>query len=204
MWVSADLMAAYVWSYSGKAKQAKLEEQLGTCHSGLAEASHTVAQVQKFTQSVMTLPGLQRNEHMTANALAAQIQVDDPKIFSTVARNIFKETNPAEQIGDDELLEQEFPLHSFLQHGFFILKDGQDGAAKHQTKLDRAQKAYKRVTETVRRRKDLTAKSMKTFDKAEASREEILSKRNFVNRIRNKVKKPKKIREHDKMWKQED
>ena len=93
---------------SGKAKQAKIEDQLGTIHSDLAGA-----------------------------------QVDDQQIFSAIARKIAKETNLSEQFDDDQLLQQEFPLTSFLQHGFFLLKDSQEVATKHQNKLNRAQKSYK-------------------------------------------------------------
>ena len=189
---------------SGKAKQAKIEDQLGTIHSDLAGAHHNAAQIQKFTQGLMALPGLQRNETMTANALAAQIQVDDHQIFSAIARKIAKETNLSEQFDDDQLLQQEFPLTSFLQHGFFLLKDSQEVATKHQNKLNRAQKSYKGLTETMKRRKELTLKAMKTYDKAEASKEEKLSKRNFRSRMRNKVKNPRKIREQDRIWKKED
>ena len=179
-----------------------MEDNMGSLCSQIGSNEAVLSQVKPFTAQLLALPELHRGETITAKALAEKVH--DDKLPIKFAGRISKEMNPNAELTEEELCETSFLLADFLKHAFFHQKELQDDTEKKQDKLDTVRTKYQRGKATVDRRKARAEQSLKNRSKAEESREERLSKRNFLNRTRNKIKKYKVERAADDRWTQED
>ena len=192
----------------GLATQEGLEANMASACSEVSDARRAVEEVRNFTQKMLQLPQLHRNESMTAQALGDAIGVPDghqicnEDFYKSLAQKVARDVQPTSGLADNSLmaLETFFPASEFLKQGFFRLKELEEALGKQEAKHLGLQKKYQRVKDKLARRKELTGKVFKTREKAAADKQAKLSKRNFMNRMRNKVRKTKKIREMDDTW----
>lgn len=193
---------------TGQAKKHRLQDGMEGKYTEIAEAQSRIDQVEAFSQKLFLLPELSAMQKISATDLSVKVDVPPDHsfvgadFFKVLAQNVAKDAEL--KAPDEDCMTVEFPATEFAKHVFFMLKEAREKLGKSELTLKRSQAKLEKLRDTEVRRMQRTEKAMKTRMGKLEGKERKLSKRNFVNRMRNMVKRPRKVREEDKAWSKED